>query len=75
MKIFYAVTPKHSAVTRFADEGDHKRVYDLVEQITDNHELAEKHQAGVSWRLPASFLTQIYSRLRSSRMSNSICKK
>ena len=42
MKIFYAVTPKHSAVTRFADEGYYKRVYDLVKQITDNHELAEE---------------------------------
>ena len=37
-KIYYAVTPKFCNVTRYAKEGDSYRVYELVFQITQNHD-------------------------------------
>ena len=40
MRIYYVVTPKLNSIPRYADEGDYTRVYDLVIQITDNHEAA-----------------------------------
>jgi hypothetical protein len=36
-KIYYAIKPKFSNVTRYASEKDYQRVYDLVFQITGNH--------------------------------------
>jgi hypothetical protein len=39
-KIYYAVKPNFSTVTRYAEEGDFTKVYDLVYQITNNHDVS-----------------------------------
>ena len=36
MKIYYAVKPLFCNVTRYAEEGDFDKVYDLVYEITQN---------------------------------------
>ena len=43
MKIYYAVTPNTGIAhgyARYANEGDSKKVYDLVMELTNNHEIA-----------------------------------
>lgn len=39
-KIYYAVKPSYSTVTRYAEEGDFDKVYDLVMEITESPEEA-----------------------------------
>lgn len=39
-KIWYAITPSFCNVTRYAEHKDFDHVYDLVMEITDNHETA-----------------------------------
>lgn len=39
-KIYYAVRPAFSNVTRYAEEGDSRKVYDLVMEITGDHDKA-----------------------------------
>ena len=39
-RIYYAVKPYFSTVTRYAEEGDYAKVYNLVMEITGNHEEA-----------------------------------
>ena len=36
-KIYYAVRPAFSTVPRFAEEGNSEKVYDLVMEITGDH--------------------------------------
>ena len=43
MKIYYAVTPTNgiaAGYTRYANEGDSSKVYDLVMELTESHEMA-----------------------------------
>ena len=39
-KIYYAITPKFSNVTRYANENDFNSVYDKVMLITEDHDTA-----------------------------------
>lgn len=39
-KIYYAVKPQYSTITRYADEGDFEKVYDMIMELTDNHDEA-----------------------------------
>ena len=45
-KNYYAITPSFSTVTRYVNEGDYNRIYDLVEDITNDALLAA---AASSW--------------------------
>lgn len=45
-KIYYAITPAFSTVTRYAEQGDFEKVYDLVFEITKSHDEAA---AASSW--------------------------
>lgn len=44
-KIYYAVKPAFSTVTRYAEHGDFAKVYELVFQITNSHEEAANASA------------------------------
>lgn len=61
-KIYYAITPKFCNVTRYANEKDFQRVYDLAFQITQNHNDAESasswcKSAGVGDKYKTNLLT------------------
>lgn len=61
-KIYYAVTPSFCNVTRYANEGDFEKVYDLVREITSSmgNEASHKEAENASSWCEVASIGEVY---------------